>query len=173
MNNFKTEGIIIKRTNFGEADRIITLLTPYYGKLRVIAKGSRKITSKRAPNLELFTHTSFVIHKGKTGNYVVEAKAIQPFEHIRTDFDRVKITYQIIELINILTRDGEELEEVYSLVSASFHRINEGMQFNVSEFKHRLLLILGFIADHSHDTNLDSYIEEIAQRRLYARGIYE
>lgn len=173
VNNYKTDGIIIKRANFGEADRVLTILTPYYGKLRIIAKGSRKITSRRAPNLELFTQTSFMIHKGRVGNYVSEAKAVQPFENIRSDFDRVKVAYQIAELINILTREEEELEEVYGLLAASLYRINDGLQFSISEFKHRLLLILGFIADNSHDANLDSYIEEIAQRRLYARGIYE
>jgi len=173
VNNYKTEGIIIKRTNFGEADRILTIVTRDSGKLRVIAKGSRKITSRRAPNLELFTQTSFLIHKGRVGNYVLEAKAIQPFEHIRSDFDRVKIAYQIAELINILTREEEELSEVYSLVAASLYRLNDGLQFNIVAFKHTLLMLLGFVSESSHGSNLDAYIEEIAQRRLYARGIYE
>ena len=173
MHNFKTEGIIIRRTNFGEADRVLTIVTRDSGKIKIIAKGVRKITSRRAPNLELFTQTSFVIHKGRSGNYVIEAKAVQPFEHMRTDFDRVKIAYQIAELINILTREEEELAEVYSLVAASFYRLNDGLQFNIVAFKHKLLMLLGFVSETSHDANLDSYIEEIAQRRLYARGIYE
>ena len=61
MRNFKTEGIIIKRRDYGEADRILTVMTREYGKLKIKAKGVRKITSRRSAHIELLNHTVFYI----------------------------------------------------------------------------------------------------------------
>jgi DNA repair protein RecO (recombination protein O) len=173
MNNFKTDGIIIKRTSSGEADSVLTFLTPYYGKMHAIAKGSRKITSKRAPNLELFCKTSFLIYRGKNSLYVQEAKALATYEHMKKNLDYIQNAYQIAELIAILTRENQEIDGVYDLLSASFDRLNEGMRFNMNEYKYRLLLLLGFLSEEKKEYDLDSYIEEIAQRRLYTARIYE
>ena len=61
---FRTQAIILKRRDFGEADRILTVFTPAYGKLDVIAKGARKPTSTKTGHVELFTRTDMLIHKG-------------------------------------------------------------------------------------------------------------
>jgi len=53
----RTEAIVIKRVDFGEADKILTLYTPYMGKLRAVAKGVRRPTSKLGGHVELFTHS--------------------------------------------------------------------------------------------------------------------
>ena len=54
---YKTEGIILKRINFGEADRILTSYTKHFGKISLLAKGVRKITSRKGGNIELFNQT--------------------------------------------------------------------------------------------------------------------
>lgn len=172
MHNYKTDGIIIKRINSGEADRVLTILTPFYGKLRVVAKGARKITSQRGPNLELFNQTAFVIHKGNRYEYVSEAKALNSFEYVRKDLGRIAQAYQLCELIHLLTRENQELEEIYEHLLVSFHRLNKRMSFNMNDFKHKLLFILGFASEKA-PYELDEFIEEITQRRLLTKRIYE
>jgi DNA repair protein RecO (recombination protein O) len=172
MNNYKTDGVIIKRTNWGEADRLLTVMTPYYGKIRLVAKGVRKITSKRASSLELFNHTSFVIHRGRTSHYVSSVMPRASFEHIRGDLKHVAAAYQLCELVGILTREDQEVDGVYDLLLSSLQRLDSGMNFSLPDFKHKLLLLLGF-ASENVDYDIDSYIEEIAQRRLLAKRLYE
>ena len=59
MRSFKTEGIVIKRRNFNEADRIITVFSKRNGKINIKASGVRKITSRRSPHLELLNYSIF------------------------------------------------------------------------------------------------------------------
>ena len=60
---YKTEAIIIKRRNFGEADRILTILTKNYGKIQVRAPGVRKITSRRSSHIELLNFSSLTLYR--------------------------------------------------------------------------------------------------------------
>jgi len=63
---YRTEAVILRRSDIGEADRLLTCYTPTRGKIRVIAKGARKITSRKAGHIELFIHSALLIAKGKT-----------------------------------------------------------------------------------------------------------
>ncbi|PIZ97846.1 MAG: DNA repair protein RecO, partial [Candidatus Levybacteria bacterium CG_4_10_14_0_2_um_filter_35_8] len=58
MNSYKTEGIVIKRRNLGEADKILTIFTKRYGKIQVKAPGIRKINSRRSPHVELLNYSA-------------------------------------------------------------------------------------------------------------------
>ena len=66
MNNSTTQAIILKRINFGEADRILTAITPEYGKISILAKGVRRSKSKLAGGLELFSVTDIGFINGKS-----------------------------------------------------------------------------------------------------------
>jgi recombinational DNA repair protein (RecF pathway) len=62
---YRTEAIVLRRSDLGEADRLLTLYTPEWGKLRVIAKGVRKPTSRKSGHVELFTHSRLLIARGR------------------------------------------------------------------------------------------------------------
>ena len=65
MRSFKAEGIVIKRSNYSEADRIVTIFTKKNGKIKVKANGVRKIASRRSPHIELFNYCVFGLYQGK------------------------------------------------------------------------------------------------------------
>jgi len=73
MRGFKTEGIVLKRRNFGEADRILTVFTKDRGKISVLAKGVRRITSRRAGNVELLNRVSIFLHQTRGMPILTEA----------------------------------------------------------------------------------------------------
>ena len=79
-HSFKTEGIILKRMNYGEADRILTIYTLHHGKIRAMAKGVRKLQSRKAGSLELFNHSVLFLIKGKNLDLVTEAQTIDLFK---------------------------------------------------------------------------------------------
>jgi hypothetical protein len=116
MRNFRTEGIVIKRKNYGEADRIITILTRDYGKLAVKASGVRKITSRRSSHIELLNHVSLGLYKGSTFPVLTEAKMVDDFSAVKNDFTKVGLAYHLCELVDGLCPDEQENSNVFYLL---------------------------------------------------------
>src|SRR5579872_1274625 len=116
MRSFRTEGIIIKRRDFGEADRIITVMTRDYGKLKIKAAGVRKITSRRAAHIELLNHTVLHLYKGNTLAILTEAKMLDDFSQVKNHFDKIGLAYHICELIDGLCPENQESSKVFFLL---------------------------------------------------------
>ncbi|HFQ94137.1 MAG TPA: DNA repair protein RecO, partial [Anaerolineae bacterium] len=74
---FRTEAIVIKRRNFGEADRLLTLFSREQGKIRAIAKGARKPQSRKTGHVELFMRSKFLMAKGKDLNIITQAEMVE------------------------------------------------------------------------------------------------
>lgn len=104
MRQYRTEAIILRRTNYGEADRILNLLTPNQGKVSAIAKGVRRPKSKLAGGLELFAVCDVTILQGKGEMGVVTSSRIKQFYgDILHDYDRMQVAYEVIKQINKAT----------------------------------------------------------------------
>ena len=111
----KTKGIIIKRMNYGEADRILTVLTSNMGKVKAIAKGSRKILAKLGGHLEPFCLVDFIFHEGKSFYIVTSASVIKHFEKIHTDIDKTSKAFYIGELLDKFLEEKQNHPEVFQL----------------------------------------------------------
>lgn len=120
MHSYKVEGIILKRTNFGEADRIITAFTKQKGKIGVLAKGIRRITSRRAGSVELFNQSILFLHKGRNFDILTEATTLSTFPKFRTQLSLVGAAYYACELVDRLTAEEQEHDEVYELLVTFF-----------------------------------------------------
>jgi hypothetical protein len=125
MRNFRTEGIVIKRKNYGEADRIITILTRDFGKMSVKAAGVRKITSRRSSHIELLNHVSVGLYKGNTFPVLTEAKMVDDFAPIKNDFHKVGLAYHLCELIDGLCPDNQENSKVFFLLRNFLRQLAE------------------------------------------------
>jgi DNA repair protein RecO (recombination protein O) len=125
VKQLQTTGIVLSRTEFGEADRIVTMLTPNYGKLRLMARGVRKIKSKLAGGIELFSvsEVSFIRGKGEIGT-LTSTRLIRHYGSIVKDIDRVQLTYALIKLLNRATED-EPGEEYFELLEKTFAAMND------------------------------------------------
>ena len=96
MPGFKTEGIILKRRNFGEADRILTVFSLQRGKISVLAKGVRRITSRRAGNVELLNRVSMFLYPGKQFLILTEAESLETYPKLKGDLTLSTYAYHII-----------------------------------------------------------------------------
>ncbi|HUB93083.1 MAG TPA: DNA repair protein RecO [Verrucomicrobiae bacterium] len=107
-----TDAIVLTRTDYGEADRILTLLTPTYGKVRLMAKGVRRVRSKLAGSIELFsvTNVTFVKGRGDIGT-LVSARLQTYYGRIVQNIDRTMLGYELIKQLHKVTED--ELESDY------------------------------------------------------------
>lgn len=106
MNQIVTTAIVLGRTDYGEADRILTLLTPDQGKLRLLAKGVRRVKSKLAGGIELFSVSTitFVRGRGDIGA-LVSTRLNKHYGHIVQDLDRTMLGYELLKQLNKTTED--------------------------------------------------------------------
>ncbi|HUS26775.1 MAG TPA: DNA repair protein RecO [Nevskiaceae bacterium] len=112
MKQLVTTAIILSRTDYGEADRIITVLTPDHGKLRLMARGVRRVKSKLAGGIELFSVSTitFIRGKGDIGT-LVSTRLLNHYGHIVDNLERTMLGYELIKQLNKITED--EPEPVY------------------------------------------------------------
>lgn len=104
----RTTSIVLRRTNYGEADRILRMLTPL-GQRNVIAKGARREKSKLAGGIELFAVSDIVINSGKGDlGILTSSRLVKFYRHILEDYDRLQFGY---EAINLVARASEDLDE--------------------------------------------------------------
>src|SRR5512137_2036549 len=109
---YQTEGIIIKRHKFGEADRLLTLFTADYGKIRAIAKGAMRPKSKLGGNVELLTHSQLMVARGRNLDIITQAQAIDNFLPIRDSLELMSCGFYLSELVDTFTEESVEDREM-------------------------------------------------------------
>lgn len=116
QRSYSTEAIVLKRSDLGEADRILTLFTPHKGKVHVIAKGVRRITSKRAGHLELLSHSQLQMALGRTFDIVTQAETRESFLHLRSELWHMTCGFYLAELVDRFIEDHTQHLNVYNLL---------------------------------------------------------
>lgn len=114
--SLRTRAVVLRRTNYGEADRILQLITPE-GRRSVMARGVRKEKSRLAGGIELFAISDVVIHEGKGElGILTSARLVQFYRHILEDYDRLQFGYEAIKQVG---RGSETIDnpEWYALLA--------------------------------------------------------
>ncbi len=143
---YRTEAIILKRSDFGEADRLLTFLTPHRGKMRTVAKGARKPGSRKAGHLELFSHTRLLLARGRNLDIVTQAETVEPFLPLRQDLLRTTYAYYTAELVDAFLGDEDENRPVFDLLLAALGWLSqaEDAALVVRYFELHLLALVGY-----------------------------
>ncbi|GAA2358493.1 DNA repair protein RecO [Nonomuraea africana] len=109
MSLYRDEGVVLRTQKLGEADRIVTLLTKRTGKVRGVAKGVRRTTSRFGARLEPFTHVDLQLHVGRTLDVVTQAETIHPYgEALAHDYPRYTAGSAMLETADRLTQGEKE-----------------------------------------------------------------
>lgn len=116
MKNFKVEGIVIKRRNFGEADKILTVLTRQNGKIHVKASGIRRIPSRRSAHVELLNLCVLNLYSGRNYPILTEAQTIDNYAALKEDFEAIGKAYHLCELVDSLCPENQENTDVFYLL---------------------------------------------------------
>jgi DNA repair protein RecO (recombination protein O) len=143
---YASEAIVLRRTDYGEADRILTIMTPELGKLRVIAKGVRKITSRKAGHVELFTRVKLLMARGRTFDIVSQAETIEPYRPLREDLLRGSYAHYLSELIDVFAQEGSEDSALYDLLASGLSWVSQAPTPALAAryFEMRLLTLTGY-----------------------------
>lgn len=120
----RTMAIILKRRAMGEADRLVTLLTPQHGKIDVLAKGARKPASRKTGHVELFTRADVLIAKGRGDiGILTQAEVIEPYLPLRESLTLGAYANYIVELLDRLAFEGEDLSGLFDLLDGTLRQL--------------------------------------------------
>lgn len=167
---YQTEAIVLKRLNFGEADRVLTLYTRRQGKIKALAKGVRRVASRKGGNVEVFNHVVLYLAKGKNLDLVTEAQVSNAFKSWRKDLKKIGLAYYFCELVDKLTAENQPNQAVFDLLKNYLARISQVKGWKiVREFEEALLEELGFGVPEAIKRapgSLKTYIEEIIEKKI-------
>jgi DNA repair protein RecO (recombination protein O) len=123
---YQTEAVVLRRRNWGEADRILTLFTPQRGKIRVRAAGVRKPSSRKAGHLELFHRATLFLAKGRDFDIVTQAETVEAFANLREDLVRSAAASYCAELLDRVSPEESENAGAYRLIVRTLKELNGG-----------------------------------------------
>ncbi|SRR5258706_871459 len=175
MRSYKITGIVLKRKNIGEADRMLTVLTQDFGKIEIKAVGVRRVPSRRASHVELLNFSELSLYKGKGYPILTEATTIENFSVIKEDLQKVGFAYHICELVDGLCPENQENNKVFGLLYRMLCSLakEENITSILREFEINLLTVLGYVPESYFNPSINTafLIESILERKLKSRQI--
>lgn len=144
--SLRAEAVVLRHSDWGEADRILTLYTRQMGKIKGIAKGARKMRSRKAGHIEPFTHVNLQLARGRDLFIVTQAEAIDPYLRLRDDLVRVGYASYIVELLDRFTYEEDENPSLFRLLADTLSRLNleSDPTLAIRYYEIRLLDLLGY-----------------------------
>ena len=148
MATVKVKGIILSENNMGDYDKMLTILTPNFGKIPCSAKGARRPKSALLAGTQLFCFGEFLLYQGTSTYHINSCEIIEMFYKIRTDLDKLKYAIHINKIVQDVTDENENCYQILQLYLNTLYMLSETQkdkELIVSIFKLRLLSILGFM----------------------------
>ncbi|MDO8586563.1 MAG: DNA repair protein RecO [Armatimonadota bacterium] len=127
MPVYRANAIVLRRTNLGETDRILTLYTREHGRLSAIAKGSRRPASRLAGATELFNFGRYLLATGKSLDVVTQSETRESFPNIRADLNRIAYAIYIVELVNETIEDREPNPDLFDTILSCMYLLEGGV----------------------------------------------
>lgn len=146
MALYKAEGVVLRARDFGEADKIITVITAERGKIEAVAKGARRPRNRFCGPTQVFTHVHLVLFSGRSLDTVSQAEIAEPFRAVREDLVRMAYASYFAELVDQLVQDEDPHPGLVPLLLVTLHALQAGQEPGVWRklFELRLLNLLGY-----------------------------
>jgi DNA repair protein RecO (recombination protein O) len=169
---YQTEAIIIKKTKLGEADRILTLLTPHLGKIQAVAKGVRQPKSKMAGHLELLTHSQVQLTKGRNLDTISGCQTIHSFLPLKNDLDLTACGLYITELTSQFTTEDQEQYDIFTLLLTTLERLCETTNRDIvlRHFELQLLTAAGYRPQLQRCVSCNKPLEPVTNYFSFSNG---
>jgi len=137
MSTYKSEGIIIKRHNFGESSLILNFYTKEYGKVEAVAKSARKLKGKLKGHLELFLCTDVMFAHARNIDKTTSSFTVNSFSNLRKNFRTSSSAYYFSEVVEKITVAGHKDERMYHLLRECLNFLDESADYSLSEKSRR------------------------------------
>jgi DNA repair protein RecO (recombination protein O) len=145
MGLYRDQGVVLRTIRLGESDRIVTLVTAGHGKVRAVAKGVRKTTSRFGGRLEPMSHVNALFYEGRDLDIVTQAEVLDHFRPVREDLDRLAKASELLEAVDALVQEREPNGQLYRMLVGGLRTLAAGdSALVVPAFFWKLLSAEGF-----------------------------
>ncbi|MGC8875337.1 MAG: DNA repair protein RecO [Chloroflexia bacterium] len=143
---YRIEGIVLRRSDTGEADRILTLYTPERGKLRLVARGVRRPGSRLSGHVELLTHSTFLVVRTRGLDIVTQAQTLHAFPSLRSNLERIAWGCYFAELLDRMAPEESANLPAFQLLLEALELLDAGAvpELLARGYELHLLAVLGF-----------------------------
>lgn len=149
---YRTKGFVLKRSDLGEADKILTLFTPTIGKLRAVAKGVRRPGSRLGGHVDDFAYADMLLARGRDLDVVTQSQTLETFRRLREELWRASYGYYVAELVDSFTEERVESRELFDLLVGTFRVLSDASDLPLATrfFELRLLALTGYKPELFH-----------------------
>lgn len=123
--HYRTLGLVLKKEDRGETDQLISFYTKDFGKLEILGKAIRKISSKLRSGTNVFYLSEIEFIQGKAHKTLTDAVLIDKFKNLRKDLKKSAVAYKIAEILDDLIKGQEKDEKIWRLVLETFHKLDD------------------------------------------------
>ncbi len=120
------QGIVLRSYPFGDADRVVVLLSPNHGKIRTVAKGVRRTKSRFGGRLEPFTHVDLVLYEGRNLDTITQVGVLEPFPRLREDLEAVVAAGTMVEAADAVAQEDESSLRLFLLLQRGLRALESG-----------------------------------------------
>lgn len=145
MKLYKVQAVVLKSVNIRDADMLLTLFTMEKGKIKVMAYGACKPTSRKRGAVQPFSHSRFLLRRGNGPDTVSQCELIEMFPELRCRLDKIGYATYLSELVDGMTAQGEPAEAVFALLLEGLRRLGDAdHRLLARAFEIKLLSMLGY-----------------------------
>lgn len=172
---YKTQGIIIKKTDLAETNRLLTIYTRDFGKIRVLARAVKKEQAKLKGHLELFLHSRLMLAPGRNLDIITGAETIESFPQLHQRLSSLAAAYYLAEIIDKIMAGPEKDERIWNLLLSSFQELDITIKTKtVQNFENKLLEFLGYdLTNQINRQNPVSFIQSLIGEKICAKEFLE
>lgn len=170
-------GIIVKTQDYGEADKIISILSQNHGLVHYFATGARRSSSKKSSHLDVFSHINYSVNTRNSQNYLTQADSLNYFSSLKKDLKKISLGFSFLEIIyNLLPAEVED-EELYLSLLNFLNALNSSTDPQkdsqlCSNFGQYLIRHLGYPPPPPNlSTNLSGYFETLMNKKIIGKEI--
>ena len=167
---YNSEGIILSRRSFSEADRILSVFSREKGRTSLMAKGVRKLKSRKRGSIEVFSEVKYSAARGKSLDIMTEVEIIDSYQGIRKSLKKVSVAYFYMETVGRLSGEDEKNEALYKLLKRYLKKLSSTKRLKEERerFIKETLTLLGYWPKGRPIHNADRILEEIAEKELFS-----
>lgn len=168
MRKIKTEAFVLKKRKLLNQDLLISLFSQELGKITVMAKGVRRITSRRLPHIQTGNLINIVISKHHDYLYLQETSLISAFSQIRKSQDKLNYQYYLLFMLDRLLPERQKENRIYYFVKKFFSELGSSENFEMNIFErylNKILQLLGYIKEEKRFYELSEVIENLIQEK--------
>lgn len=173
--SFSTEGIILARKNYGEADRLLSIFSKHHGKMFLLAKGVRKPKSRKRGHIEIFSQIKYSFTKNDHFVMMNEAELVNSFEKIRTNLKKTSLAFYFVEVVSKILQEDEKNDSLYEILINYFELLAKESKLKEMRFSfiYDVLTSLGYWPKEKEMIDPDKVIESVLERQINSKRVGE